>query len=60
MPGGADEALASAEAFYESNGFTRTGSGQLRKAPYAIVMAARNRDHSAAQTDLTVSLNVAG
>ncbi|MFP3461375.1 hypothetical protein R5O87_11035 [Arthrobacter globiformis] len=56
VPGGADEALASAEAAYESNGFTRTGSGQLRRGPYAIVMVARNRDHSAAQTDLTISL----
>ncbi|MFF2316571.1 hypothetical protein ACFVTE_09900 [Arthrobacter sp. NPDC058097] len=56
VPGGADQVLASAEAFYESNGFTRTGSGQLRKGPYSVVMAARNRDHSAAQTDLTLSL----
>jgi hypothetical protein len=56
MPGGADELLASAEAFYESKGFTRTGSGQLRKGPYSVVMVARNRDHSAAQADLTISL----
>lgn len=60
VPGGADQVLASAEAFYESNGFTRTGSGQLRKGQYAIVMVARNRDHSAAQTDLTVSLGKVG
>jgi hypothetical protein len=56
VSGGADEVLASAEAFYESNGFSRTGSGQLRKGPYSVVMVARNRDHSAAQTDLTISL----
>ena len=56
VSGGADQVLAAAEVFYESNGFTRAGSGQLRKSPYAIVMVARNRDHSAAQTDLTVSL----
>jgi hypothetical protein len=56
MPGGADKVLAAAEAFYESNGFTRTASAQLRKGQYSIVMVARNRDHSAAQTDLTVSL----
>jgi hypothetical protein len=58
VPGGADQVLASAEAFYESDGFTRTGSGQLRKEPYSVVMVARNRDHSAAQTDLTISLEV--
>jgi hypothetical protein len=56
VPGGADQVLASAEAFYESHGFTRTGSGQLRRAPYSVVMVARNRDHSASQTDLTISL----
>lgn len=56
VPGGADQALAAAEVFYESSGFTRTGSGRLRKAPYTVVMAARNRDHSAARTDLTISL----
>jgi hypothetical protein len=57
--GGADQVLAAAGVFYESKGFIRTGSGQLRKGPYAIVMVARNRDHSAAQTDLTVSLGKA-
>lgn len=56
VPGGADGALVAAEVFYESNGFTRTGSGQLRKGRYTVVMAARNRDHSAAQTDLAISL----
>ncbi|MFE4837284.1 hypothetical protein ACFRAU_21720 [Arthrobacter sp. NPDC056691] len=60
VPGGADQVLASAEVFYESNGFTRTGSGQLRRGPYSIVMVARNRDHSAAQTDLTISLGSTG
>jgi hypothetical protein len=56
VKGGADGVLASAEVFYEANGFTRTGSGRLRRGAYSIVMVARNRDHSAAQTDLTVSL----
>ncbi|MFE4543833.1 hypothetical protein [Arthrobacter sp. NPDC056727] len=56
VPGGADEVLAAAEVFYESNGFSKTGSGQLSKGPYTVVMVARNRDHSAAQTDLTISL----
>ena len=56
VPGGADGALAAAEVFYESNGFTKSGNGQLRKGQYTVVMVARNRDHSAAQTDLTISL----
>ncbi|RAM38614.1 hypothetical protein DBZ45_03940 [Arthrobacter globiformis] len=60
VPGGADQVLAAAGVFYESNGFTRTGSGQLRKGLYAIVMVAQNRDHSAARTDLTVSLGRVG
>ncbi|MFC7847644.1 hypothetical protein ACFUTU_04120 [Arthrobacter sp. NPDC057388] len=56
VPGKADDVLTAAETFYESHGFTRTGSGQLRKVPYSIAMVARNRDHSATQTDLTISL----
>jgi hypothetical protein len=60
VPGGADQVLAAAQSFYESNGFTRAGPAQLRKGPYSIVMVARNRDHSAAQTDLTVTLGRGG
>jgi hypothetical protein len=56
VPGGADGALAAAEVFYESNGFTKSGNGQLRKGQYTLVMVARNRDHSANQTDVTISL----
>jgi RNase P/RNase MRP subunit POP5 len=56
VPGGADTALASAVTFYAANGFTSEGIAQLRRGNYRIVMVAMNRDHSAAETNLTIAL----
>lgn len=64
VPGGADAALASAVRFYTASGFTSEGIAQLRgntesgAGTYRIVMVAMNRDHSAAETDLTIAVSL--
>lgn len=55
--GGATEAVDSAVRFYMSRGFALSGTAQLQGNGYHVVMVAASRDHSATETNLTISVS---
>jgi len=57
VQGSADQAQASAVAFYVGHAFHRDSAYAVHGQGYRISMIAENRDHSATESNLTIVVN---